>query len=139
MRLTVTAPAADFEVIPDGEVLEVELLEVTSKATDWGDRLTWVFTVTEQGPWSGRRVYGNTSAKFVRHSECRAYNWASSMTGDKYEDADTFDTEDLHGRPARVIVRHSPDRKDPDKVWQNVDDVLPPKQARNVEAQTSPF
>ena len=129
------AEAREGDLIPDGDVVEVRLEDVTTRKVDFGSgtRLNWKFIVTEEGPYKGHTVYGDTSDSFVRHSECKAYNWAKSLSGDEYEAIDVFDTDDLIGLPGRVIVYHRPDRKREGRVWVNVRDVLPTK------AQTNPL
>lgn len=132
------------DLIPDGEVVGVRLEEITTRTVNFGSgtRLNWKFLVTEEGPYKGHTIYGDTSDSFVIHSECKAYNWAKSLSGDDYEGADVFDTDDLVGLPARVIVFHRPDRKDPARKWVNVRDVLPPKNQgtpQELQAEGAPF
>ncbi len=133
----------DFDLIPEDEVVAASLADVESKEMTFNNRdtgepetstrLKWSFVVTEPGPWQGRTVTGMTSDSFVAHPNCKAYNWASAIEGGKqYGEGETLETDDLIGKPCRVIITHN---KKPDRTWENVANVL---QARNAGQSNTP-
>ncbi len=130
---------------PDEEVLAVALADVEEKEMTFTnretgepekvDRLKWSFIITEPGTWQGETVTGMTSTSFVPHPDCKAYKWASNLEGGKEYAADeTLDTDDLIGKPARVLIAQN--TKD-GRTYANVATVL---QARpGAVAQPTPF
>lgn len=140
MPRTEIAEGQPDDLIPDGEVVEVQLEEVTERPVPFGSgiRWNWKFRVTEEGPFKGRYIYGDTSDSFVINEECKAYSWAKALTGDDYRGGGVFDTDDLMGLHGRVIAYHRPDRKNASKMWVNVRDVLPPKEHQRTQNEIQP-
>lgn len=133
------------ELIPHEEIVAVTLADVeatvsTFKNDNTGkdeevERLRWKFIVSDPGPYQGQMVSGMTSTAFVPHPNCKAYAWASALMGGKtFADNEVLDTDELVGRPARVLVKH---KVGTDRTWVNVDSVL---QARaGTSATDTPF
>lgn len=140
----------DYDAIPEDEVVaaslaDVDSLEQTFKNDETGNpevvtRLKWSFVVTEPGPWQGRTVTGLTSTSFVSHPNCKAYNWASALAGGKQFDEDeVLDTDDLIGKPCRVIIKHNVKNG---RTYENVANVLQPRAgftSGQTTAQEAPF
>lgn len=122
-----TSDASDFELIPEGEIVNVVLDKVEPDQYEWNgetiDKLKWYFTVTDEGQFNGLQVRGSTSTAFTNHPNCRAYNWVQAITGKKYQEGEGLDTDDLSGMRARIIIKHREDKNK--RLWHDVRDVLP--------------
>lgn len=142
MAILKATATQDFDVIPEGEVLEVALMDVSEHEFTWNEELiekfNWEFIVTEEGPWKGQKVRGQSSRSFNPHPNCVAYNWVKALTGKAYGPGDELDTADLIGLKARAIIKHRPDKKQPDRVWVDVDKLVPAKAAAQSPEDT-PF
>lgn len=145
LKTGTSSSSEDYDLIPADEVVAASLADVEMKTQTFTNketgepedstRLRWSFVVTEAGPWQGRTVTGMTSDSFVAHPNCKAYNWASALLGGhQFAPEEVLDTDDLIGKPCRVIITHN---KKPDRTWENVANVL---QARNAgqSAMSSP-
>lgn len=119
----------ELELIPEGEILEVIVGDIKPHSFTWDgavvNKLNWSFTVSEDGPWRGRKLRGQTSDSFTAHPNCKAYNWAKNLTGTDYPDGYELDTDTLIGLPGRAFIAHSPDKKDKEKIWVEVREVAP--------------
>lgn len=134
-KLKTTKANADWDPIPESEVVEALLSAVEEYNYEWkGDTvygLNWEFVVSEE-PWKGRKVRGRTTLNFVPHPNCKAYVWAKALTGVSYEEGDELDTDDLTGLKGRIIIGHRVDKKDSSRIWEQVREVLPMRAARAV-------
>lgn len=131
------AMSGEYPLIPEKEVVEIRVTDITSRESNFGLRLDWHFEVVEEGEYKGISVKGSTGAKFTLHSECRLYNWAKSLTGDDYESGQSFDTDDMIGLVGRGIVSHRRDNQD--RVWMNISDVLPARRPITQAPDVEPF
>lgn len=135
---------ADYELIPEGQVVPVRLENVEPHSFKVKDetvhKLNWFFTVVEQGDWYGKTLRGQTSQVFVVHPNCKAYNWAVAISGKRYAEGEELDTDDILGMPCQVIIKHR--EGGDDRVWMDVRDVLPPSRSGGAPAPAadqSPF
>lgn len=123
--------------IPDNTFLEARLLSIQTvkkpyKNKETGEdvhRVEWSFEVTEEGPYKGRKVKGETSTNFVKHPDCRMFMWVQSLFGRELPDSFEFDTETLVGTECRVHMecKQGAEKRDkPGEFWINnrVKDVL---------------
>ena len=86
----------------------------------------WEITATAIGDqYIGRKVKGECPAELTSHPSNRFRNWAETLLGREIPVGMQLDTEDLLGLSAEVSIGHRPDRKDPAKIWEYVDEVLP--------------
>ena len=60
-----------------------------------------------------------------------------AITGKQYESGEEMDTDDLIGMPCRVMICHRKDKKDPDRKWMQVREVLPARSG--LSSQAAPF
>jgi hypothetical protein len=136
----------DYDAIPNEEVIAVSLADVEERTQTFRndetgqpeevDRLRWSFIVTEPGPYQGRTVTGMTSTAFTSHPNCKAYQWASALSGGyQFAPDETLDTDDLVSKPARVLIKHNV--KD-GRVYENVVNVLQARPGGTTGAITSP-
>lgn len=102
--------AEGIELIPENDQVNVLLTKVEENNFVYNDeevkKLRWYFTVTDEGPWKGKDITGNTSQKFVAHPECKAYNWATAMTGRNYPAGSNLDTDELLMTKCRILIGH---------------------------------
>jgi hypothetical protein len=120
--------------IPADTILRAKLLELKPREINWIDRKTnepkskllleWWWEVTS-GDYTGRRVKGECDAKLTNHPGNRFHNWAETILGRQIPVGMGIDTDDLVGLSADISVGHRPDKKDPAKVWEFVDEVMP--------------
>jgi len=94
----------------------------TEKVHKW----RWHFTVLDEGPWQGEDITGDTSIKFTAHPDCKAYNWASAISGSEYPVGAGFRSEDITGMRCRILIGHKASKKS-DRVFMTVKDVMPPR------------
>jgi hypothetical protein len=141
-KLTTGDGSGDYELIPEGEVISVRVTNVELHTFEWNNeevkKLNWFFLVTDEGPWKGKEIRGDTSTAFTAHPNCKAYNWVQAITGRAYEDGEELDTDELIGLPCRIIIQH----KKPDaqgRIWMRVREVLRPAAGQqDGQPQTDP-
>lgn len=105
----------EFSVIPEGEILEAELLNVKVVEKPWEDKFTgepqkmvsFEFVVTEDGPYKKQHVWGETWTSFNVGSQL--YRWVKELLGqDQLEVGFKFDTDSLDGLTGRIVIGHRP-------------------------------
>jgi hypothetical protein len=130
---------AEFELIPENDIVHLRVSDVQLHTFTWNEedveKLKWTFTVIDPGPWEGRDIFGDTSAKFTAHPNCKAYNWASAIMGAQPDAGSEFDTDDLIGMPCRGLIAHKVDRQQ--RTWMRIREVLPAQGAST--AVDNPF
>lgn len=136
----------EFNLLPEGEVATASVLDVKEVPSNFKDEDTgeiknqfqWDFVITEEGPFKGRRIRSWSSTNFTAHPNCKAYVWSKAVMKREFQEGESFDTDDLIGRPCRLIIGVTSDGK-----WNRVDSVLPTRQstqyATNESAQETPF
>lgn len=148
VRLVGQESSEEFQLIPENEVVNARLQDVELRSFRWDDedveKLKWVFVVTDPGDFQGKEIFGDTSTTFTSHPNCKAFNWATAITGIDYTNK-TLDTDDILGMPARILIGHKKDKQN--RVWMRVREVLPPSRQTgavapnpaNVEPEDAPF
>ena len=101
-----------FEPIPEDEIVQAEILEVTleEKPERWRKdsndthRVSFHFKVVD-GPYANRHLWGNTSTWFSDSPKCRLRLWSQEALGlDSWPEGLDLDTESLSGKKVRVLV-----------------------------------
>ena len=132
--------SGDFQLIDENEVVNVILTAVDPNEFEWDGetvyKLRWVFSITDQGPWLGKDIQGDTSQKFTAHPNCKAYNWSAAILGKNPPTDRDFDTDDLLGLPCRVLVGHRTDKQG--RVWMEVKEVMSPRPGTAATTPTTP-
>ncbi len=125
MKLTSGDPQ-ELDLIPEGEVVNVRLVGVDLHEFEYNKekikKLRWSFAVGDPGPWQGKTITGDTSTNFTAHPNCKAYNWATALTGKEYPPGSEMDTDDIIGLPARIIIQHKPGKDG--RLWMRAREVL---------------
>lgn len=102
----------EFPLIPDGTIVNAEVLSITKKPMPYKDektgefvvRVEWEFKIVDDPEYSGR-LWGNTSTKFTTHPDCRMRAWVSEILGADVLPKDfRFNTDTLVGQKCRVVV-----------------------------------
>lgn len=102
----------ELEKIPDGEILQAEVVKVGKQTKPWKDddgndvvRVNFEFRVTEEGPFFGRRVWGETPTTFSTHSDCKLRVWIQELLGeDDLPKGFNLKTSMVEGLPCRIAV-----------------------------------
>lgn len=128
------------ELIEENEMVGVIITAIDPNNFMWEgeevEKLRWVFSVTDQGPWQGKDVQGDTSQKFVPHPACKAYNWAAAVLGHEPPLDKDFDTDVLLGMPCRILIGHRKDKQG--GVWMNVKEVMGPRPGAPTTVSAAP-
>lgn len=125
-----------WEPIPDNSILSAVTVSAAKTKMPFQDKDTgadvfkvkWTFQVTQDGPFKGRKVEGQTSTAFVNHPECKMYQWAKSLLGSELPEGFVFKTDDVVGIECVLLVNAiEKERRDGTGVWvnNNVVDVRP--------------
>lgn len=141
----------EFQPIPDGVILEAEVVEVEKKlhpffTTDDGDPqpiVNFEFRVVEDGEYKNRRVWGETPTTFTTHENCKLRMWVESILNvNDLQPNFTFKLSDLVDQRVRIAIgyREWDSKKNPGtKDWRNsVVDVLPSRGTPVAAARTIP-
>ena len=136
-----TGSGEEFALIDENETVGVIVTGVEENNFTHNDekveKLRWTFDVTDQGPWQGRSVNGDTTQVFTAHPNCKAYNWASAILGRSPEPGEEFDTDDLVGMSCRILIGHRTDKQG--RTWMKVKEVMGPRSgATAAPAPTTP-
>lgn len=130
--------AADYNLIPENEIINVRLVSVEEKQFTFDgetvDKLRWTFTILDD-PWKGNTLMGDTSTSFNAHPNCKAYQWAKALTGKDFNIGEEFDTDMITGHPARALIKHRTDKQG--RVWPKIGELLPPR--ARVMPENTPF
>lgn len=127
------APAP--ELIPEDTIVQARLLDITDKTINWTDKntkeaksalfLNWKWEITGAGEYQGKWVYGSCDARLSNHPSNKFRNWSESLLGRQLGVGDPFDTDELIGLSAEISIKHRADKKDPEKKYAEVDEVIP--------------
>lgn len=139
MPQVVTSKANDEDfVVPDGEVVSASVLDVQEVPSQYQDddgniknQFQWDFVVTDEGPFSGRRIRSWTTTNFTAHPNCKAYTWSKAIMRKDFKEGETFDTDDLIGASCRLVVGVTKDGK-----WNRVENVLPERNATSITSES---
>lgn len=119
------------ETIFRGKVQEIKerTFEFTNKQgeKETGAKLVFWFVV-EKAPDEalvGRKVKLETDKRLTNHPNNKLRIVASALLGREIGVGSRLSTDDLEGLPCEFTVKHVPDRKDPAKKWEEVDEVIP--------------
>ncbi len=118
-------------LLTEGTLVNVLLQEIEPTEFDWeGEtqlKLKWVFLFNDPEVagdyWNGKEIWGQTSRAFVNHTNCKAMNWAITLTSRAFKDGDKLNTDDLIGISAKAMIGHKTDGQG--RTWMRVERLFP--------------
>lgn len=141
MGLTFTVVDAPDLTLPEDKIFRARLTEIKSHNFTWtdykdkdnpgqpvqkeGSTLQWWWEVVSTDEYNGRKVKGECEPQISTHPRNRFRMWAEALLQREFGPGVNIDIDDLVGLTADITVRHKPDRKDPSKKWEEVDEVIP--------------
>lgn len=107
-----TGEKREYETIPEGTILETEVLGLEKKVMPYTDddgneitKVEFAFRVIEEGEYLNRRLWGQTPTTFSTHEDCKLTAWIKEVLG--VVDLPTgfqFRPKDLNGKKVRAVV-----------------------------------
>jgi hypothetical protein len=135
MGLTFVVQEAKYIALPEDTFFRARLEKIDYREFEWTDRksgetkkgsnLDWTFEITQAGEFQGRKVRGRTRAELTADDGNRFRNWAETLLGRELPIGMGIDEDDLVGLSCELTVRQEPDRKDPERKWERVDELIP--------------
>lgn len=132
---TVDEPDLTF---PDGTIARARLEEIKLRTFTWTDRntkeekesqtLEWWWTVTQYSDdpkYVGRKIKGECNPKLSNRGDNRFRIWAEALLGRDIPVGMSIDTDDLVGLEGKIEISLRDDRKDKNKKWEYVSEVIP--------------
>lgn len=107
--------------------LDVRDIPFTDKKTGEAksfQKIEWIFKVID-GEFQGKEVRGETSAYLTDHPENKFRNWSEALLNRSLDLGFVLDESDLVGATSLITVKYVADRKDEEKKWPRIDDVIP--------------
>lgn len=137
MGLTFTMEEQPDLTIPEDTICRAVLMEINQRDFEFVDQrksppetvqrsvLQWWWEVQTPDEYKGRRVKGECPVKLGKNGTNRFTQWAEALLDRDIPVGMAIDVDDLVGLSADITVRHDPDKKDPAKKWERVDEVMP--------------
>lgn len=155
MGLQFTATEIEDNTLPEETIFRATLQELKEHTFEWTDQkvnppvkktsttLQWWFEVHDPEQYRGRKVKGECRPDFGNSKSTgaptRFKQWAEALLDREIPTGMVIDVDDLVGLSADITVRHEPDRKDPAKKWERVDEVITATGASSAFDSTPPF
>lgn len=112
-------------IVKDIKYREFEFTDKRTQEKKTGANLEWYFEVVADGPYKERVVRGTTRPTLNNRDGNRFRQWAETLLARELPTGVNIDTDDLLGLACEITVTHEKDRKNPEMVWDRVDEVLP--------------
>lgn len=137
MGLQFVAEHAPDLTLPEDRIFRAQLKEMKLHTFRWTDRkvsppeekesstLQWWWEVQSTDEYNGRKVKGECNPTLSDNPNNRFRKWAEALLQREIPAGMGLDSDDLVGLTADITIRHRPDKKDPDKKWEEVDEVIP--------------
>lgn len=119
--------------LPAGVLLKAKLEDLDVKEIPFNDKKTgepktfskieWTFKIID-GEYQGKDVRGETSAFLTDHPDNKFRNWSEALLNRSLDLGFVLDEQDLVGSVGLITVKYVTDRKDEEKKWARVDDVI---------------
>jgi hypothetical protein len=122
--------------IPEDTIVRAKLTDIILKEIEYVkngetksfEKLYWTFQVADGGPegtWVGKQVRGQTDPELTNEPHNKFRNWSEALLNRDIAVGFQLDTDDLIGMTCKITVKHEEDRRDSNKIWERVDEVLP--------------
>lgn len=94
-----------------------------------GESMIWWFEVTD-GDYQGRRIRGETrpnrSGQYLSDRTGNKFRqWSETLLGRELEVGARISKQDIVGLRCEITVKHRHDKKDPSKIYEEIDEVIP--------------
>lgn len=122
------------KLMPEGQPLAAKLIEVVEEEPfDLPDKVTgeartiqrarWRFEITA-GEYAGWKASGRTDVTINNNPRNKFFAWSKALLHDsQLDEGDPVDTDYMIGRECYIVLKNRPDRNDPSRIWQDVEDV----------------
>lgn len=146
-RQYVTEEEKDL-TLPEDSIHRARLVEIKDRDFSFTDRNTgqqktgtnlewwWEITVPQAGldaDYIGRRVKGECRPKITNRPGNRFREWSEALLDRPIPVGMVVDTDDLIALEAEIVIGHRQDKKDANKVWEEVTGVLPVDAAQSTQ------
>lgn len=127
--------------LPEDKIFRAQLKDMKLREFSWtdykdkdrpgqpvqktGSTLQWIWEVTSTDEYNGRTVRGECRPDLSSHPRNRFRPWAEALLGREIPLGMKIDSDDLVGLSADITIRHRPDKNDPAKKYEEVDEVMP--------------
>ncbi len=130
--------------LPEDSIHRARLMEIKERTFEFTDRntgerktstnLEWWWEVTRPmaglgDEYVGRRVKGECRPKLTNRPGNRLREWSEAILDREIPVGFVLDLDDMVGLEAEIVIAHRRDKKDVNKVWEEVAGVLPCGQA----------
>lgn len=119
--------------IPKDTIIRARLEEIKEKEISWTDKVTgeakskvlleWWWQVTG-GEYHSRKVKGTCDALLSQHPRNKFRLWAEALLQRPLPVGAGVDPDELTGMSADITVWHRPDKNDPSKTYEEIDEVM---------------
>lgn len=141
MGLTFEMTDAPDLTLPEDKIFRAQLVDMKLHEFSWTDykdkdrpgqpvqktgrTLQWWWEVKSGDEYNGRKVKGECNPDLSNHPRNRFRPWAEALLNREIPLGMKVDSDDLVGLSADITIRHRPDKKDPAKKYEEVDEVMP--------------
>lgn len=137
MGRTFTVEHHEDLTIPEDEFFDAKLDEITYRTINWKDKNTgqdreaekasfW-FKITTPGKYEGRKVRGECDAE-LSNRRPQMLEWCSVISNRELTVDSELDMDELPGRRVSLTVKHVRGFKDPSRIFEEVDVLLPARE-----------
>ena len=119
-----------IDVFLRAKLKELEVAEVPYTDKKTGERktfkkLNWVFEILENGEFWGKTVRAETPAYLSDGPNNQFRLWAEALLKRELDLGQVLNESDLVGLQGLIVCKREQDRKDENKYWTRVADVIP--------------
>lgn len=123
--------------LPDKSKHRARLEEIKLRTFEWTDKdgkdqetkvLEWWWEITQTdlgSEYVGRKVKGECPPKITNRGDNRFRAWSESLLLRQIPVGMAIDTDDLIGLEGEITIGHRPNKKNPDRPWEQVVGVDP--------------
>ncbi len=127
--------------LPEDKIFRAQLVDLKEHTFTWTDykdkdrpgqpvqkegrTLQWWWEIKTSDEYGGRKVKGECEPKISNHPRNKFRPWAEALLNRELPPGTRIDVDDLVGLSADITIRHRPDKKDPARKWEEVDEVMP--------------
>jgi hypothetical protein len=122
----------DYPLLPEFIYLRSKLTNIDKKATKNGDRVRFVFNLTDK-KYEGRKAWGSVALYTNPSKETGLYAWIQMLLGRKVQEGEKVTLGQFKGRLYDIVLENSKTTDKNGKPYQNVTKVKPVTQEEQTE------